>query len=169
MRIDPSGESWSNPFQKIVSGISQIISKGVDALQPESGTRFVGADFSAQCGYRVNITAGLVGDSQGNIGILASVGGGASTNLGASYGATYARTIAPTIYDLNGLGVDAGIGGSIPDTTIGGSIDFTTNANRYHGVAATVGYDASIAPVDFHLQMSGTKVWSLKNIFDFFF
>ena len=123
--------------------------------------RIVCREFAAQMGIRVNVGEGIIWDDKGNIGIVdtASFGGG---TIGASVGGFYAEIDAPTIYDIQGGSIEAGISGG-PGIYGGFDLTITTGMENYYGYILAAGYGVGLfAEIHAQLTFSDIKSEPLK-------
>ena len=176
---DPNG-NWPKWIKKAVKWVAKNIVKPVvsavqDALSKVDATYSQGINISGTpSAFIFNLQAGISIDTNGDVAIQGSVGGGLTGGSpGASVTAYQSITNAPSIDKLEGSGYQ--IGGSAGVTAygvpvaVGGDFNIIPDGvlnTTYFGATSTVGFGTPGG--EFHVEWSETATWNATrfNIFD---
>ena len=97
------------------------------------GVYIAGREATAELGYSFNIASGIIFDTNGNVGIVDTIGTGGGA-IGISFGLYFAYIRAPDIFAIQGEGIDVGF--SVGPKLIGGGVEWTVTGGReqFHGI-----------------------------------
>ena len=176
---DPTG-NWPNWIKNTVKWVAKNIAKPVvktvqKALSKVDVTYSRGINVSGTPSVFIfNLQAGISIDTEGNVAIQGSAGGGITSGTpGASITAYRSITNAPSIYKLEGPSYQIGGSLGVPvygvPLAVGGDFNIIPDSaldTTYFGATTNIGFGTPGG--EFHVEWGETATWNITrfNIFD---